>query len=130
VARVVLDASIVIAVATPADSKHRSAYAALDTRRADELILPASAYTETLVWPMSLGNDAVQQLETFIEEMGIVVAPITREIARRAAELRSQWRSLRLGDAIVLAAGDVLAADEVLTSDRRWAKASERVVLV
>jgi len=129
-ARVVLDASVVIAVATPGDGHHTAAIRALDARRNEELILPASAYTETMVWPMRSGAEAVARLETFLEEMGIEVAPITRDLGRRAAELRARRRSLRLGDALVLATGDLLEADEVLTADRRWRRASDRVVLL
>lgn len=129
-ARVVVDASVVIAIATPTDARHTMSVRALDVRRDDELILPASAYTETMVWPMSAGPEAVARLDTFLEEMGIAVAAITRDIGRRAAELRAGRRSLRLGDALVIATGDLLDADEVLTSDRRWARASHRVVLV
>lgn len=129
-ARVVLDASVVIAVASPTDGRHAIAVRTLDTRREDELILPASAYTETMVWPMSTGAEAVALLDTFLDEMGIEVTPITREIGCRAAELRAARRSLRLGDALVLAAGDLLEADEVLTSDRRWRRWNDRVVLV
>ncbi len=129
-ARVVVDASVVIAVATPSDASHASSVRALDARRDDDLILPASAYTETMVWPMTAGPEAVARLDTFLEEMGIAVAAVTRDIGRRAAELRAGRRSLRLGDALVIATGDLLDADEVLTSDRRWSRASDRVVVV
>ena len=63
-----------------------------------------------------------------IAELPILVEPIGTEIARRAAELRR--KRLRLPDALVLATGDELDADTVLTADRRWRKLSKRVEVV
>lgn len=125
-----LDASIVISIATPDDAKQADAIAALDVRRADELLLPASAYAETLVWPMKIGERAVRKLDRFLAEMRVEIAPISAEIARRAAELRSRRRAIELGDALVIATGDVLDVDEILTGDRSWRRVSPRVTLV
>jgi len=130
VGRVVLDASIVISIATPDDAKQLDAIAALDSRRADELLLPASAYTETLLWPMKAGKEAVGRLDRFLAEMSIEIAPISAAVARRAAELRSRRRAIALGDALVIAAGDVLKADEILTSDRSWRRVNHRVTVI
>ena len=44
--------------------------------------------------------------------------------------LRAAHRALRLPDALVLATGDVMEADVVLTCDARWGAWSERVEVV
>ena len=69
-------------------------------------------------------------LEQFIGDFGMRIVPLTVEIARRAALLRAQAQSLRLPDAIVLATGDLLNADIVLTGDGAWTKLSTRARLI
>jgi PIN domain nuclease of toxin-antitoxin system len=63
--------------------------------------------------------------------MGAVVLDSSVVIALfDPAELRSRHRGLRLPDALVLATAEVDAADRVLTADKRWAAADERVEVV
>jgi predicted nucleic acid-binding protein len=55
---------------------------------------------------------------------------MTPVIARAAAQLRGESRSLRLPDALVLATADELEADCVLTGDESWARVSGHVTLI
>ena len=127
-ALIVVDASVVIAFRTPADAHHSGAVAALTGRhRRDDVVLPASAYAEVLVEPVASGPRAAARAKRVITAFPMRVEPITGEIAERAAVLRKR---LRLPDALVVATADVLEADAVLTSDRRWAKVSRRVQVV
>lgn len=126
-ALVVLDASVFIAFRTRDDAHHAAAVATLERHRDDEIVLPASAYAEALVEPARAGAAALARARRLVDEFPMRVHPITREIAERAAELR---RRLRLPDALVVATGEVLDADSVLTADARWRKASKRVVVV
>ena len=126
----VLDASVMIAFWDSADAHHGAAVAALRAHQDDELILPASAYAETLVGPSRHGPTTIASFEELIADLAIRVEPITREIARRAASLRAQHPVLRLPDALVLATGDALDAATLLTGDRAWAKISRRVQLL
>jgi predicted nucleic acid-binding protein len=87
--------------------------------------MPASAYAESLVDPMRAGR--ADAIEDFVDSAPIEIVSIDRRIARRAAALRAERPTLRLPDALVLATGDVLDADEVLTGDRRLSSASDRV---
>ncbi len=119
-ALIVLDASVVIAHLNPDDAGHARAVSALSDHADDDLRLPASAYAETLVTPARRGRLA--EARDRIDRMPLTVAPIDKTIAEVAAGLRSQTPALRLPDALVLACGNVLDAELILTADRRWSR--------
>jgi predicted nucleic acid-binding protein len=127
VAVAVLDASVFIAYLDPDDAHHAAAVAAL--RAGESLVLPASAYAEILVHPYERGPAAVRHVESLIAELPVAIAPMSAEVARHAAELRAKKR-VRLPDAFVIATGDVLAADVVVTADRGWKRLSSRVRVI
>lgn len=124
---IVLDASIVIAVASSADVFHHAAVKALTAAQesGEDLLLPASAYSEALVWPVRQGQ--VDVIDDFVDRMPLRFIPIDRAIARTAARLRGVRPGLRLPDALVLATGEELEAATVLTTDARWRTISPRV---
>jgi predicted nucleic acid-binding protein len=130
VAITVLDASVVIAFRDPADALHARAVAAFRTFKADEFVLPASVYAEVLVGPIRKGPPAVNSLEEFINDFGMQIAPLTADVASRAAVLRATNPSLRLPDAFVLATGEALDPAVVLTGDRAWLRFSTRARLI
>jgi predicted nucleic acid-binding protein len=118
VARVALDADIVIAFLDPGDSQHATAVAELRPRLAagDELLVAATVYAETIVRPLQQGTDAT--VDEFLDAAGITIAPIDRAVARRAAALCAKHPSLRLPDAISLATA--IATDStLLTLDKK-----------
>ena len=125
-ALVVLDASVVIAFLDATDAHHARAVAALSARRTDELVVPASVYAETLVRPFREGAAAVAKVERFYADFAIRIEPLTPDVARRAAELRSRRAGLKLPDAIVLATGESLSAAAILTADDEWSRVSRR----
>jgi predicted nucleic acid-binding protein len=127
---IVLDASVLIAFLDTDDAHHHRAFAAITTHRGTGLVVPASAYAETLVGPLRRGQEAAAMAEEALRDLSIDVAPVTREIAVRAARLRATNSSLRLPDTLVLATADVLEATAVLTADRAWQKISRRVRLI
>ena len=117
-ARVALDADIVIAFLDPGDEQHATAVAELRPRLAagDALLLSATVYAETIVRPLQQGTDAT--VDQFLDSAGIAIVPIDRAIARRAAALRAGHPSLRLPDAISLATA--IATDStLLTLDKK-----------
>jgi PIN domain nuclease of toxin-antitoxin system len=126
VARLVLDSSVLIAYFSPADEHHERATSTLAAALADERIVIASVLAEILVHPYRVGPAAVARVESALAALLTRVEPVTDPVARRAADLRARHGSLRLGDALVIAAGDVLNA-RVLTADRSWAKLSSRI---
>jgi predicted nucleic acid-binding protein len=81
--------------------------------------MAASAYSEALVQPLVKGRDAA--VEEFVGSLRVEIVAADRRIGRRAAELRAQYRSLRLPDALVL--GTALAREaRLLTFDARLAR--------
>lgn len=81
--------------------------------------MSASAFSETLVRPLASGHGA--EVEAFVDGLGIEIVPVDRRIARRAAELRAGHADLRLPDATIAAAAELLGA-RLLTFDRRLAQ--------
>jgi predicted nucleic acid-binding protein len=124
VARVALDADIVIAFLDPADEQHARAVAELRPRliAGDELILGATVYAETIVRPLQQGTDAT--VDAFLDAVGVKVVPVDRVIARRAAQLRAEHNALRLPDAISLATALVTEAT-LLTLDKKLQQIAE-----
>lgn len=129
-ARVVLDASVVIGFLDASDAHHSAATTALEARASSELVLPASAYAEVLVGPYRRGSAAVEAVERFVADFAVRIEPIEGVIARQAAALRARHPGLALGDALVLASGERLGATTVLTADRGWLKVSKRAQLI
>ena len=127
-ALIVLDASVVIGLLERRDAHHLAATEALREYQIDSLNLPASAYAELLTRPARAG-----QLEAVREDIAVLgagVQPIDERVAEDAARLRARFRSLRLPDALVIAAGDSTSADAILTTDRSWAAVSRRVRVI
>jgi PIN domain nuclease of toxin-antitoxin system len=120
---IVVDAGVVIGVATPGDPHGHSARSALAAARAqdEDLVLPASAYAEVLVHPFRLGGEAVWRVDRFVDRLPMRIHPIGSAVAKAAARLRARHgHLLPLPDAFVIATAEVLAADTVLTTDRAW----------
>lgn len=118
----VVDASIVIAVLESTDAHHAMAAEALRAARSAEgaqLVLPASAYAEVLVYPERAGAGVAATVRAFCSQE-FVIEPVSASIAEAAARLRARHASLRLPDALVIAAAECLNADVLLTADSQW----------
>lgn len=98
---VALDASVAIGFLDPADAHHDRAVAALRDLDRSALLMPVSAYSETLVKPLAAGLG--DRVEDFVDGLRVEVVPLDRAIARSAAALRAEHSGLRLPDALVLA---------------------------
>jgi predicted nucleic acid-binding protein len=119
----VLDAGVLIGVLDGNDPHHERAVGIMRDldRRGESWVAPATVYAEVLVAPLRAGERLARRVEEFFDDMGIRVEPTGRAIARAAAALRAaHGPKLRLPDAVVVATGQVLQADRVLTTDRRW----------
>ncbi|MBV9005039.1 MAG: PIN domain-containing protein [Solirubrobacterales bacterium] len=125
-ARVVLDADIVIAFLDPGDDQHATAVAELRPRLAagDELLAAAAVYAESIVRPLQQGTDAT--VDEFFDAAGISIVPIDRAVARRAAVLRAEHQSLRLPDAMSLATA-IVTDSALLTLDKKLRQIARRV---
>lgn len=127
---VVLDASVVVGVLDAGAALHSRATAAIADHRSDELVCPASAYAESLVMPYRRGPAAAERVDRFFDDFAVRIEPVGRDIARLAARLRAHHRALRLPDALVLATGEMLDADRVLTGAPAWTRISRRARIV
>ncbi len=87
-------------------------------RAEDDLRLPMSAYAECLVGPARRGRLA--QARSRIAALQLRLEPLTESVAERAAELRARFRALGLPDVMVIATGEILGADAIVTSDAAW----------
>ena len=86
------------------------------------------AYAESLVRAYRQGERAAQKVLGFFDA-ATIIEPIDERIARAAARLRAK-HGIRLPDALILATGIELRADEVLTADRRWRSIDRRVKVI
>jgi predicted nucleic acid-binding protein len=125
VARVALDADVLIGFLDAADAQHDRAVELLRPRLTGggAIVLSASVYAEVMVRPIQRSTAAT--VDEFLNAIGAVVVPIDRTSAHRAAELRADDPGLRLPDALSLAAA-LVADAEFLTLDRRLARVADR----
>jgi predicted nucleic acid-binding protein len=114
----ILDASVLIALLDSADTHHGRAIDDVEAadREGRQLLLPASAYSETLV--AFARARRLEEARRAIIAMGITIASLTDTIAERAAELRARHTRLRLPDAIVLATAQEMGGS-LLSYDRK-----------
>ena len=125
-ARVALDADIVIAFLDPGDEEHATAVEELRPRLAagDELLAAATVYAESIVRPLQQGT--VATVDEFFDAAGISIVPIDRAVARRAAVLRAEHQPLRLPDAMSLATA-IVTDSALLTLDKKLRQIARRV---
>ena len=67
--------------------------------RGDTMLLPASAYAELMVQPAAGGDSLLARADDLVDELGILVVPADRDIARAAARhlltTGKAWKRLR-----------------------------------
>jgi predicted nucleic acid-binding protein len=125
VARVALDADVVIGFLDPSDAQHQRAVEMLEARLAggDDVLIAATVYAEVMVRPLRHGTDA--KVDEFLAAIGARLLDIDRAVARRAAQLRARHGALRLPDALSLATA-LAAGAELLTLDRGLQRIADR----
>jgi predicted nucleic acid-binding protein len=107
-----------IALLSATDAHHACAVAEFGeaSDRNDDLSMASSAYSEIMVH--ALRQQRGDDIDRLIDQLGVEIVVVDREIARRAAELRAAHRALRLPDALVLATAQLREA-RLLTFDAR-----------
>lgn len=113
---VALDASVAIGFLDPGVAHHERAVSALRELDRSPLLMPASAYSETLVRPFAEG--IAERVDAFVDALRVEVVAVDRAIARRAAQLRAERPALRLPDAMVLATAELREARLLSFDDR------------
>lgn len=90
----------------------------------------AIALTECLVHPLKMNDTvAVRAYEGLFRGRNVTCLPVSRRIARRAAELRAQY-NLRTPDALHIATALIGNCDAFLTNDRQLRRVTEIPVLI
>lgn len=117
-----LDAGVVIAFLDADDAHHDAARSAISEARdnADRMSIAASALAECLVGPARRGPKAVEVVRALLERLPVSVVDLDADVATHAAALRARHRSLKLPDALVVAAAERSGADRLITTDRKW----------
>ena len=124
-ARVALDADVVIGFLDPSDAQHERAVELLGAHLAtgDEVLIAATVYAEVIVRPLQHGTDA--KVDGFLDAIDAHFVAVDRDLARHAAELRARHAALRLPDALALATA--LAANaQLVTLDRSLKRVADR----
>jgi predicted nucleic acid-binding protein len=121
VGAIALDADVLIGFLNRDDPHHPAARRVLAKaeRDGDRLVVAASVYAEALIGPLRAGRGEV--VDDFLTAFAVEVVPVDRVMAREAARVRARHRTLRLRDAMALAAAR-LAKAELKSFDRRLAR--------
>ena len=126
---VVLDSSAVIALLDSTDAHHRRMLDALRDLGSHHPVVSAPGYAEVLVGASGAGPEAWRITEHVFTE-GIAVVPLGADLARGAAAIRAKHPGLPLRDALIIATGEALEAEAIVTADARWASVSDRVHVI
>ncbi|HEX9823600.1 MAG TPA: type II toxin-antitoxin system VapC family toxin [Actinomycetota bacterium] len=125
----VLDSSVIIAFRDSTDRHHAASVSLLkETAASDALVVPVIVYAEVLVGAIRKGRSQAATAERFFRD-ATRLEPATPDIARTAARIRAQ-HGVRLPDALVIATGVELEADQILTADSRWKRVDPRVRVI
>jgi predicted nucleic acid-binding protein len=84
------------------------------------LIVSVITHAE-LITGAGVGHHDQAAVRSFFTDLVDHVHDVDREVAERAAELRTARPSLKMPDALILATADLHDADVVITADHRWA---------
>lgn len=91
-----------------------------------EAIFSMITEVELLVGPMRSNDDeSVGLIRLFLDQFpNVEVAPITREVGYRGAQLRAR-HGLKLPDALIIATGLTSGCRAVIGNDHSWARVKE-----
>ena len=117
---VVLDSDAVVGFLDRDDALHLAAEEAERALIRDHrLLVSAVTYAEVLTGAR-LGHHDEDQVRGFFLQLISEVLPVDMHIAERAAELRSDLKSLRMPDALIVATADAEGeVDLILTGDKQ-----------
>lgn len=106
--------------------KHESYYRILKSlfidwfKKDQEMITSVLAVEEYCVNPYRIKEfERVKTFEEFIDYMEIDVVPINEQIARKAAQIRAEYKGFKAMDALQLATAVIAGCDMFLTNDKQ-----------
>lgn len=121
---VLYDTNIVIALLSPTDVLHSCATRAAQEweDRGARTALSTVSWAELRTGALRRSPDAEQTLATFCRLAIDEIVPVGVEIADIAARYRATDLGVRLPDALVIATGQHIGADAILTADKRLSR--------
>jgi predicted nucleic acid-binding protein len=126
---VVVDSGVLLALWDPDDAWHQAALTALERYLASgaRLVVPVSALSEVLVGAFRATPYAVRTVESFVDDLVGEVRPTDRAVGRAAARLLAEYPTLALAEALLLATGEVVGAQDILTTNQHLEQVDQRV---
>ncbi|MDH4140186.1 MAG: PIN domain-containing protein [Coriobacteriia bacterium] len=121
---ILTDTSVLVAAATPRETRHRDAIDALDRLASEQLAVPVTILTETLGFVRTrYGISYQRRLWDGLKESGIEVVGVDDALLDMAREIDERYADVGFGfaDCTLLAACEVLRDARVLSFDRRLA---------
>lgn len=104
---VALDSSAIVAFLDRDDALHVAAEARLiDLLGKERLLASVVSYAEVITGA-KLGHHSEEKVRGFFSEVISEIAPVSIEVADRAAELRARGKALQMPDALILATADL-----------------------
>ena len=117
---VLLDSVAIAGFLDRDDSFHVAADARIrELAGRDRLIASVISYAELLTGA-GLGRHDVASVRGFFADLIDEICDVDRDVAERAAALRTAKPSLKMPDALILATADLHDSDLVVTADHRW----------
>jgi predicted nucleic acid-binding protein len=131
---ILLDSTVIVGFLDADDALHTASVARLrELAAAHTFTASVISYAEVLTGAR-LGHHPEDRVAGFFDALIRELVPVDRPIADRAAAIRSERRSLRMPDALILATADLHEqVDLVLCGDGDWLKVEDldcRVELV
>lgn len=127
---VVYDTNVVIALLSSTDALHEAALRVAQEweERGARVVISAVTWAELRTGALRRGPEAEKALGEFRQAAIDEVSPVDVQVADIAASFRAVELSLRMPDALILATGQRLSADVVLTGDVRMTKVAPHLV--
>lgn len=85
----------------------------------DRMVVSVITYAELLTGA-GLGHHDQATVRGFFADLIDEIHDVNPRVAERAATLRATAPALKMPDALILATADIVAADVIITADRRW----------
>ena len=122
---VVLDSGVVAGFLDRGDALHKAADSAVrELVRGERLLASVVTYAEVLTGAR-LGHHNEDDVAGFFAGLLSAVLPVDVDVADKAADLRSSFKSLRMPDALILATAEMDPdVDLIVTGDRQLTKVS------
>lgn len=124
----VADSSVIIAFLDRRDHHHAAAREALAALARDgaDIVVSTITLAECMVRPLRSQGGALRSVEHFFSAYPrLVVEPVDVEIACLGAQLRARHQKLRVPDALIIATGEHLGADQILGCDKYWSRVTK-----